>query len=246
MNFPERIDYFLGRQPSTHPTAFIAPGATVVGAVPLGEEASVWFNATVRADINAIVVGARSNIQDGAVIHVADAYAAQIGELVTVGHQAVVHACTVDNEVLVGMGAIILDGAEIGARSIIGAGALITGGKKIPPGSLVLGSRRRLCARFLSTSKTPLKCGPSAMRHCRAFTWRKKNKATFETNVQRSGFITEAARSMLTLSTRCKIYDAVKASRLKVATTGAWSLVPTSGRTEHAVALCASAVLARM
>ncbi|HEX8234976.1 MAG TPA: gamma carbonic anhydrase family protein [Abditibacteriaceae bacterium] len=140
MNFPERIDYFLSRQPSTHPTAFVAPGATVVGAVTLGEEASVWFNATVRADINAIAVGPRTNIQDGAVIHVADAYAAEIGELVTVGHQAVVHACTVDNEVLVGMGAIILDGAEIGARSIIGAGALVTGGKKIPPGSLVLGS----------------------------------------------------------------------------------------------------------
>jgi carbonic anhydrase/acetyltransferase-like protein (isoleucine patch superfamily) len=116
MNFPERIDHFLGQQPSTHPTAFVAPGATVIGAVTLGEEASVWFNATVRADINAIRVGARTNIQDGAVIHVADAYAAQIGQLVTVGHQAVVHACTVDNEVLVGMGAIILDGAEIGAR----------------------------------------------------------------------------------------------------------------------------------
>jgi carbonic anhydrase/acetyltransferase-like protein (isoleucine patch superfamily) len=140
MNFPERIDHFLGQQPSTHPTAFVAPGATVIGAVTLGEEASVWFNATVRADINAIRVGARTNIQDGAVIHVADAYAAQIGQLVTVGHQAVVHACTVDNEVLVGMGAIILDGAEIGARCIIGAGALITSGRKIPPGSLVVGS----------------------------------------------------------------------------------------------------------
>ncbi len=139
-DFPERIAHFLGQEPDIHPTAFVAPGATVVGAVTLGEEASVWFHASLRGDINAIVVGPRSNIQDGAVIHVADAYSAHIGELVTVGHQAIVHACTVDDEVLVGMGAIILDGAEIGARSIIGAGALITGGKKIPPGSLVLGS----------------------------------------------------------------------------------------------------------
>ncbi|MDQ3815887.1 MAG: gamma carbonic anhydrase family protein [Armatimonadota bacterium] len=140
MEFPERIAHFLGSQPAIDPSAFVAPGATVVGAVTLGVESSVWFHTTLRADINAIVVGARSNIQDGAVIHVADAYSAHIGELVTVGHQAVIHACTVDDEVLVGMGAIILDGAEIGARCIIGAGALITSGKQIPPGSLVLGS----------------------------------------------------------------------------------------------------------
>ena len=140
MNFPERIEHFLGRQPDIHATAFVAPGATVLGSVTLGEESSVWFHSTLRADINAIIVGARSNIQDGAVIHVADAFPTQIGNLVTIGHQAIVHACTVQDEVLVGMGAIILDGAQIGARSIIGAGALVTGGKNIPPGSLVLGS----------------------------------------------------------------------------------------------------------
>lgn len=140
MNFPERIQHFLGRQPIIPASAFVAPGATVLGAVTLGEEVSVWFHTTLRADINAIAVGARSNIQDGVVIHVADDYAAQIGELVTVGHGAIVHACAVGDEVLVGMGAIIMDGAEIGARSIIGAGALITRGTVIPSGSLVLGS----------------------------------------------------------------------------------------------------------
>ena len=140
MNFSERISYYLGQNPHIHSSAFIAPGATVVGAVTIGQEASVWFGAVLRGDINSIVVGPRSNIQDGAVLHLADAYGTQIGELVTVGHRAIVHACTVDNEVLVGMGAIIMDGAQIGARSIIGAGALITGGTKIPPGSLVLGS----------------------------------------------------------------------------------------------------------
>ena len=140
MNFSERVAHYLGSEPIIDPTAFVAPGATVVGAVTLGEAASVWFHATLRGDINRITIGARSNIQDGAVIHVADDYSTQIGELVTVGHQAIVHACAIENEVLVGMGAIILDGAQIGARTIIGAGALITGGKKIPPGSLVLGS----------------------------------------------------------------------------------------------------------
>lgn len=140
MDFPERIHHFLGQQPIIPVSAFIAPGATVLGAVTLGEEVSVWFHTILRGDINAITVGARSNIQDGAVIHVADDYAAHIGELVTVGHQAIVHACNVDDEVLVGMGAIIMDGAQIGARSIIGAGALITRGTVIPTGSLVLGS----------------------------------------------------------------------------------------------------------
>jgi carbonic anhydrase/acetyltransferase-like protein (isoleucine patch superfamily) len=140
MNFPDRIEHFLGRRPDIHPSAFVATGATVVGSVTLGEESSVWFHATIRGDINSIEVGARSNIQDGAVIHVADAYGTRIGELVTVGHNAIVHACTVDDEVLVGMGAIIMDGAQIGARSIIGAGALITRGTLIPPGSLVIGS----------------------------------------------------------------------------------------------------------
>jgi carbonic anhydrase/acetyltransferase-like protein (isoleucine patch superfamily) len=118
----------------------VAPGAAIIGDVTLGEESSVWFQTVLRADINSIVIGPRSNVQDGAVVHLADDFGVQVGELVTVGHKAILHACTVADEVLVGMGAIILDGAEIGARSIIGAGALVTGGKKIPAGSLVLGS----------------------------------------------------------------------------------------------------------
>lgn len=140
MTFPDRLSQFLDAAPSIHPTVFVAPGAALIGHVTLAEESSVWFHTTLRADINRIVVGPRSNVQDGAVIHLADDYGTFIGELVTVGHKAILHACTVADEVLVGMGAIVLDGAEIGARSIIGAGALVTGGKKIPPGSLVLGS----------------------------------------------------------------------------------------------------------
>lgn len=144
MDFPERIAHFLDTPPRLHPSAFVAPGATVVGAVTLGEESSVWYHATVRGDINSVVIGGHSNIQDGAVIHVADAYGTRIGDWVTVGHKAIVHACTVEDEVLVGMGAIVMDGAEIGARSIVGAGALVTMGKKVPPGSLVLGSPARV------------------------------------------------------------------------------------------------------
>jgi gamma-carbonic anhydrase len=140
MDFRAQIESFLNTPPRIHPTAFVAPGAAVIGDVTLGEEASVWYHAAARGDINRIVIGPRSNVQDGAVLHVADEYHTQIGELVTIGHKAVVHACTVEDEVLVGMGAIILDGAKIGARSIIGAGALVTGGKEIPPGSLVVGS----------------------------------------------------------------------------------------------------------
>lgn len=131
---------FLLRPPSLPASAFIAPSADIIGDVTLGECSSVWYQAVIRGDINRIVVGPRSNIQDGAVIHLADDFPALIGELVTVGHKAIIHACTIHDEVLVGMGAIVLDGAEVGARSIIGAGALVTGGTRIPPGSLVLGT----------------------------------------------------------------------------------------------------------
>ena len=140
MDFDQRLQRYLDRKPAVHPTAFTAPGAVLVGDVELGEESSVWFHTVLRADINSIVIGPRSNIQDGSVIHLADYYGTSVGELVTVGHKAILHACRVEDEVLVGMGAIVLDGAEIGARSIIGAGALVTQHKKIPPGSLVLGS----------------------------------------------------------------------------------------------------------
>lgn len=140
MNLSEQLQRHLDAKPRIHPTAFIAPGADVIGDVTLEEESSVWFQSVLRGDINRIVIGPRSNVQDGSVVHLADDYGAYVGELVTVGHKAILHACTIADEVLVGMGAIVLDGAEIGARSIIGAGALVTGGKKIPPGSLVLGS----------------------------------------------------------------------------------------------------------
>jgi carbonic anhydrase/acetyltransferase-like protein (isoleucine patch superfamily) len=134
----------LKKGPTIHPTAWIVPGATVIGDVTLAEESSVWHGAVLRGDINRIVIGPRSNIQDNAVVHLDTDYPTTVGELVTVGHSAIVHACRIDNEVLIGMGAIILDDVEVGARSIIGANALITLGMKIPPGSLVLGSPAKI------------------------------------------------------------------------------------------------------
>ena len=134
------IESYRGIFPDIHASAYIAASADVIGRVSLGEESSVWYHATLRGDINSITIGPRSNIQDNAVIHLADDYGCQVGELVTVGHSAILHACTVEDETLIGMGAIVLDGAVIGARSIIGAGALVTGGMIVPPGSLVVGS----------------------------------------------------------------------------------------------------------
>ncbi len=147
----------LRRGPRFDPSAFVVPDATVIGDVILGEEASVWFGAVLRGDINRIVIGARSNIQDGAIIHLADNFPAIVGDLVTVGHSAIVHACTVDDEVLIGMGAIILDGAEIGARSIIGANTLVTAGTKVPPGSLVLGSPGKVVRTLHAEEQSAIK-----------------------------------------------------------------------------------------
>ena len=130
--------------PTIHSSAWVVPGATVIGDVILEEESSVWYGAVLRGDINRIVIGPRSNIQDNAVVHVDTDYPTTMGELVTVGHTAIVHACTIDNEVLIGMGSVILDDVEVGARSIIGANALVTIGTKIPPGSLVLGSPAKI------------------------------------------------------------------------------------------------------
>jgi carbonic anhydrase/acetyltransferase-like protein (isoleucine patch superfamily) len=157
MEFSDRLSRFLDATPDLHPSAFVAPGAAIVGAVTLGEQSSVWFHTTLRADINRIVIGPRTNVQDGAVIHLADDFGTHLGELVTVGHKAILHACTIGDEVLVGMGAIVLDGAEIGARSILGAGALVTGGKKIPPGSLVLGAPAKVVRELSREEQSEIK-----------------------------------------------------------------------------------------
>lgn len=144
MTFDEQIARHLGQTPRIAPSAFIAPGVFLAGDVTIGENVSIWPGCSLRGDIAPISIGANSNVQDGSVVHVADNLPARIGEWVTVGHKALVHACQVGNEVLVGMGAIILDGAKIGDRCIIGANTTVTMHMEIPPGSLVLGSPAKI------------------------------------------------------------------------------------------------------
>ena len=129
----------------------------VLGDVTLGEAASVWYNAVLRGDINRIVVGHHTNIQDNAVLHLADDLPCVVGNYVTIGHSAVVHACTVGDECLIGMGAVILDGAELGAQCLVGARALVTQGAKIPPGSLVLGAPAKVARALTPEERANLK-----------------------------------------------------------------------------------------
>ena len=119
--------------------AFVAPGAVVTGTVALGDRASVWYQAVVRGDGAPITIGAETNIQDGCVLHVDPPYPLIIGDRVTVGHRAVLHGCRIEDECLIGIGAVILNDARIGRHSIVGAGALVTEGMIVPPKSLVLG-----------------------------------------------------------------------------------------------------------
>lgn len=126
------------------PTAFIAPGAVVVGEVRLGARSSVWFNTVLRGDTDRIEVGEESNVQDNSTVHMDAGLPALIGARVTVGHRAIVHGCVVGDDSLVGMGAVLLSGATIGAGSLVGAGALVREGQAIPPGSLALGAPARV------------------------------------------------------------------------------------------------------
>jgi gamma-carbonic anhydrase len=136
----QRLDQFLVANPVIASDVYIAPNATLLGKVSIGSGSSVWFQSVIRADINEIRIGSETNIQDGSILHVADRYGLAIGNQVSCGHRAILHACTIHDRVLVGMSSVIMDGAEVGAGSIVGAGALLTKGTSVPPGSLVLGS----------------------------------------------------------------------------------------------------------
>ncbi|HEX8445426.1 MAG TPA: gamma carbonic anhydrase family protein [Sphingomonas sp.] len=143
-----------GRQPRRPDdgSAWIAPSADVIGEVVLAAEVSIWFGAVVRADNGAIQIGARSNVQDGAMLHSDPDAPLTIGAGVTIGHHAILHGCTIGDHVLVGMGATVLNHAVIGADSLIGAGALVTEGKAFPAGSLIVGAPARV-VRALSEAE---------------------------------------------------------------------------------------------
>ena len=157
MTLKQQLERFHKRKPTLGKSVFIAKGAVVVGDVTLGDFSSIWFNSVLRADINRISIGHDTNIQDNCVLHLADDFPCSVGNHVTVGHGAIVHACRVHDEVLVGMGSTILDGAEIGEQSIIGAGALVTSGVRIPPGSLVLGVPAKVVRKLSAEERAGIK-----------------------------------------------------------------------------------------
>lgn len=132
--------YRIGeRTPDIAPGAWVAETATVIGAVTLGEDASVWYGAVLRGDNDAIRVGARSNVQEGSTLHTDHGMPLDVGDEVTVGHQVVLHGCTIGDRTLVGIGSVVLNGARIGADCLVGAGSLVTEGKSFPDGSLIVG-----------------------------------------------------------------------------------------------------------
>jgi carbonic anhydrase/acetyltransferase-like protein (isoleucine patch superfamily) len=134
-----------GRLPRVHPTAFIDDSAQVIGEVEIGEESSVWMSTVVRGDVNWIRIGARTNVQDGTIVHaMIRTHPTAIGDNVTIGHGALVHGCTIEDRCLIGMGAILLNGAVIGTGSIVAAGTLVVEGMQVPPRSLVMGSPGRV------------------------------------------------------------------------------------------------------
>jgi gamma-carbonic anhydrase len=140
MTVAERLSKHLGRTPDTARATFVASNATVLGDVTLGALSSVWYGCVLRGDINSIAIGEGSNVQDGTIVHLADDYGVRVGNYTTIGHAAIIHACEIGDECLIGMGATVLDGAKIGDRCIVGANALVTQRFVAPPGSMILGA----------------------------------------------------------------------------------------------------------
>jgi carbonic anhydrase/acetyltransferase-like protein (isoleucine patch superfamily) len=134
------IRHYYGKFPEIHIDCFVADSCDIIGDVKIGRGSSIWYNSVLRGDMNKITVGENTNVQDGSVIHVDSNSPAVIGDNVTIGHKAIIHGALIENNCLIGMGAIVLDNSVIGENSIVGAGALITSNKTIPPRSLVLGS----------------------------------------------------------------------------------------------------------
>lgn len=149
---------YKGKWPSLGEGVFIEESAQVVGDVSIGKDSSIWFNAVVRGDVHHIKIGERTNVQDNCTLHVTkDTYPLIIGDDITIGHNVVLHGCTVKDRCLIGMGAIVLDNAEIGEDSIVGAGALVTEGMKVPPGSLVLGIPAKVARELKPEEKARIK-----------------------------------------------------------------------------------------
>jgi carbonic anhydrase/acetyltransferase-like protein (isoleucine patch superfamily) len=156
---------YLGKKPHLGAGVFIADSARVIGDTQIGEQSSIWFGSVLRGDINRVVIGHHTNIQDNSVCHVADEHACVVGNYVTVGHRAILHGCTVRDEVLIGMGAVLMNGVVVGEQSIIGAAALLTEGLQVPPGSLVYGSPAKVVSALSATERAKIKGW--AEKYCR-------------------------------------------------------------------------------
>lgn len=154
-----------GKRPALGKDVFVADGASLIGDVEVGEQSSVWFGAVLRGDINRVIIGHHTNIQDLTVCHVADAHACVVGNYVTCGHRAILHGCTVRDEVLVGMGAVLMNGVVVGEQSIIGAAALLTEGVEVPTGSLVYGAPAKVVSRLGEKERAAIKGW--AEKYCR-------------------------------------------------------------------------------
>jgi len=157
MDVAERLKKFLTRKPDLEKAAFVATDAKIMGDVRLGTDASVFYGAVLRGDIESIIIGDRSNIQDGSIIHLADDLPAIVGEDCTVGHGAIIHACTVKDRCLIGMRATVLDGAVVGEESLVAAGAVVTPGTVIPPGSMVMGAPAKVKRELSAEERLGLK-----------------------------------------------------------------------------------------
>lgn len=145
-----------GIAPEIHPDSWVAPDASVIGKVALGQGVSVWFGASMRGDNELISIGAGSNVQENCVLHTDMGYPLTVGENCTIGHKAMLHGCTIGDGTLIGMGATVLNGAKIGSGCLIGACALITEGKEIPDGSLVMGSPGKVVRQLDATARAKL------------------------------------------------------------------------------------------
>ncbi len=156
---------YLGRWPQIGANVFLADNARVIGDVVIGEQSSIWFGSVLRGDINRVVIGQYTNIQDNSVCHVADEYACIVGHYVTVGHHTILHGCTVGDEVLIGMGAVLMNGVVVGEQSIIGAAALLTEGLQVPPGSLVYGAPAKVVSTLGPTERRKIRGW--AEKYCR-------------------------------------------------------------------------------
>jgi len=157
MEISERLARHLDKKPVTAPAAFVAANATVLGDVTLGAQSSVWYGCVLRGDINSIVVGEGSNIQDLTMVHLADDFGVKIGRHCTIGHSAIIHACEIGDECLIGMGATILDGAKIGNQCIVGANALVTQRFVAPAGSMILGAPAKVVRSLTDAERRGLR-----------------------------------------------------------------------------------------